>query len=244
MVNVVHTGDIHYGCTSDSHKIIEAFVKDLPECDVLLLGGDIISHSQLQWEAILDLISSRYDGKETFKMFVMGNHDYWGMKNYEKDFTHIMQLMRQHKIYLPEEQGMPLIFDDIAFYGFGGWYACNEPPSTDLEYIPKFLLGKGLKGDMGIHDLLFRKAVDSKNKIVEMLPHYKKSVIFTHFEMNTHIMGAPLEWLEDFREQEQERLIVCVGHSHIFEACHKGKHFSLYNHGSDYNEPRYNQFDI
>ena len=239
MIDFLHIGDLHYGFDDYTPKIVETFIQDLPDCDVLLIGGDVISHSQLQWDAILRLIHERFP--KALKIMVMGNHDYWGMTNYQRDMNEVMRLLKQYKIFNIELQGQPLIVDDIAIFGFSGWYSSSEPPSRDMDYIPKFLMGKNT--DTTFHDLLYMKALARKEEICQLLPQHKKSVILTHFEPNNHPMGSPEEWIIDFRQHEQEGLVLCCGHTHCFNELHD-EAFTLYNHGSDYNNPKYIEFRL
>jgi len=245
MIDFLHIGDLHYGFDDYTPKIVETFIQDLPDCDVLLISGDIISHKQDQWDAVLKLIHEKF--QKSLKIMVMGNHDYWGMSNYQKDMNEVMRLLKQYKIFNIELQGQPLIIDnDNAIFGFSGWYSSQEPPSSDMDYIPKYLLGKEIdkfSTVINFHDIFYRRALAKKDEICQLLPHYKKSVILTHFEPNTHPMGSPEEWIMDFRQHEQERLILCCGHSHCFNELHD-KAFTLYNHGSDYNNPRYIEFKL
>lgn len=242
MTVFLHIGDIHYVFDDYTHDIMKNFFgKIIPQCDVLLIGGDVISHSQLQWESILSMIQARFPKQRKF--FVMGNHDYWGFTNYHFNMSNINNLLKQYGIEHLEGNEINMI-DDIALFGFGGWYGSSDPPSRDYEYIPKFLFGKSITSEqLSFHDRLYQKAEYMRKQILEHLPKYKKSIILTHFEPNTHPMGAPAHWMDEFRDKAQERLVLCCGHSHMRVEAHSGA-FTHYNHGSDYNSPDYIKFEL
>jgi len=238
MVKVVHIGDLHYGFEEKTYAIISEFIKRLPTSDVLLIGGDVISHRQSQWDDVLKLISTEHPN--SLKLSVLGNHDFWDMKNYQTGMTELLRKFKKNKIiYMEREE--PQIVGDVAFMGFDGWYALSEPPSNDSDRIPTFLLGK--RSELGMHGFFYRKAVVKKDEIEKQLPLYKKSVVLTHFEPNLHPMGAPIDWIDDLRKFEQEQLVLCVGHTHHKREEIDGK-FRLYNHGSDYNFPAYIEFSV
>ena len=235
------TGDWHYGFSKKTHGIIERFLQHLAkqDFDVLLLSGDIISHDQTQWEPVLRLLRTTF--KDTAIYFVMGNHDYWTETCTQESFlaadAHRRELFRKHNIrHLEGEVGE---VGGVQIFGFGGWYWSAEPPSNDVDFIPRNI------GDLSFHDYLLHRAQESVDEIVSLLPYADKAVILTHFEMNDHPMGAIGEWLDRFIAHRcKGKMVIACGHTHLRRNDDLGNGISLVNAGGDYDNPSYRIIEL
>jgi len=243
------TSDLHYDCntgfsgqieTGVLKRILESMFNDLKKenFDIIVLAGDIISHTQHQWKPILKLIRE-YFPDDTI-LAVMGNHDYWQEKielSIKQTIEHQRRMLNEYNIiYLSD---MPYVDDGITVYGFDGWYGSTHPPSNDQYHMPKFA------DKMDVNTFLFERSEELLNNIPDKStddPEYKV-VIVTHFELNDESMGGPFQWLDIIRDKAD---LLLVGHSH--RSCDKILSgyggLRMVNCGSDYYYPRYKIVEV
>jgi predicted phosphodiesterase len=259
------TTDTHYGFDARTHKIHEKFLAkvketcDLEKVDALIHSGDWIANNQHQLP-------------RTWKMFrkflgdlpiltVLGNHDFWQQEvwNSKKSFykkdkiTNIPDMVEQHYEWASENkihllQGNPYIKDDVAFYGFNGWYNHPNPPTNDAINMCKMYetAPTGLYFSYQANKELEKILIDVDQHTI------KKKVCVTHFppyskNPNYEIYCANTSYL-DFISEKFDLLI--VGHSHqtedwISNSCrvvNAGTNFDKFSGG--YNKPNFLIIDI
>lgn len=242
MTKFLITSDLHYGFNNENCEIIMDFIESLPNVDAVLIAGDIISHDQNQWEDILELLRIRYN--KTPILMVMGNHDYWSTnKDFISDQRNRIKLFNKWNITNLEENNMYNceMINDIPVFGFAGWYGNHEPPSNDKLFIPKYI------GSCKTFDYISITSYKNFERCLlglsKLDTKYIKSVVITHFEPNSHVMGASVEILDKIKKYKRKEMVFCCGHSHIYRQ-EEQDGFRLYNPGGDYNIPKYCVFDV
>lgn len=248
MVKCVLTSDTHYGLDKNTHRIHEKWLKKLAQeitdkdIKVFIHAGDWSCNKQDQFY-------------RTMKMFrkhisipivcVRGNHDLWQYKPFEGPKMY-GEMMRTHEEWFKElnihhlESG-PFYIDDVAIYGFDGWYYSSNPPTNDLER-------------MNFHDIegapampyLSSRAHKKLDALLQVdTTMYRKSVLVTHHGPYTDDLKykefcANMNFFEPIVEKYD---FFCNGHSHHFTDQVYGK-CRVLNSGSDYNEPAYLVFEV
>lgn len=234
MTKICLLSDLHYGFDSKTHIIISDFFNRMKakKPDILLIAGDIISHMQCQWRGILKILRTYFP--EIPILIVKGNHDYW---DGDYSFGRFCDLAEFHRrmfhdynvTYLETEHYET---DELVIYGFDGWYGSTEPPSNDTSYIGEVINGTPMHRYMWYKGWIALNNIPFKTK--------KKTIIVSHFELNTHSMGGDIALLPDIKSKAD---IFCVGHSHQEVNTTDGE-LQIYNCGSDYNKPNYILFEV
>jgi predicted phosphodiesterase len=243
MVKILQMADLHYGFGGLDHsrEIFNDFFSSLQEekdIDAVILPGDIISHSQSQWDGILSMIRGTFPTQPI--LIVMGNHDYWSDPSLDGKLPfHQMELnrakaLRKFKIIYLEHHDF--VINDIHIFGFDGWYGTAAPPSNDYNYIPKYI------NMVPFNDWFFDRATKRVAEIVKMVNNVKKTVVVTHFEPNDESMGAPADWLDQIKRVNRGNMVFCCGHTHRRKCYQENNTFRFINSGGDYNQPDYTTF--
>jgi predicted phosphodiesterase len=245
-MKIIYTSDIHAGHSSKiSYNIIHDFITDINEenPDILIIAGDLISHSQIQLEKLFKIIRSIIPSNPI--LIVRGNHDFWcygkeiKINNYEELDKFQKLLFKKYNIqYL---QDNPYIKDNVNIYGWDGWYK-EEPMSNDFRYM--FNLYDGIH----FHDKLRSISHEKFTNIINTVNKDKGiNIVVTHFNLIGQYRDRALYKMDgDFKYMDiiKEKFDYCIfGHSHK-EFNEKIGNCKVLNSGSDYLIPQYEVINI
>ncbi|MEA3429769.1 MAG: metallophosphoesterase [Nanoarchaeota archaeon] len=174
-MKIVAVSDLHMPGKND-FNLFHA-LKDLPaEIDVLVLGGDIASSSELLSPSLqkLEKMLDDYNITVKHRVFVPGNHEIYKRKESQnpilkflgfgkpdsvKVYEGLASIVADHGYHMLDEK--PLVIDGVAFVGNIGWYDYSFRNNTDLEVVVNGRLKK-LK-DFKDSDYASKKAQDPKS---------------------------------------------------------------------------------
>jgi predicted phosphodiesterase len=248
MVKLALTSDLHYGCTGNSVNKIQKMFKRLAQrdFDVLILAGDLASHTQHQYKRCLETARDIFPDKPI--LTVRGNHDMWdGMHRKDQDSERRMlyQIYDYHeKIYKfnnIHHLDEPYKIGDVTLFGFDGWYHVSDPGTNDKRWMP--LIHEGCPTG----SYLSAKSFKDFERVLDQYDKEKntKNILVSHFpsitiENDRHDFNASPRFLPEIKERFD---IVCYGHSHRFMDQTEDDTRFL-NSGSDYGKPKYLVFEI
>lgn len=227
MKKIILTSDLHSGFSYRTHDILDKFYASVQKenADYLVIAGDIISHSQSQWDPTLVQLRDHFDIPI---LVVLGNHDVWQdghNKSLWSTRKKIFDKFEKYDItYLPDN---PVVEDDFRIYGFDGWYKSSNPPSKDKYYLSTLTEG------INTHDYIRKRWGKDQLSIIPKKDRHQ--IVVTHFDFTDHPMSADSGWLNEINTKAD---VLCVGHSHI-QRFDEIMDMQIINTGSDYDDPKY-----
>lgn len=126
--------DIHILAYENKAKDFEAFI-DLLDVDILICAGDWCSFDYKEMEIPFKIIRSRHQFLPI--LTVLGNHCYWTTDHFislDELIDQQSELMNKYNIHYLEQN--PFIKDNIAVFGYDGWYIQENKKSKDSSMIP------------------------------------------------------------------------------------------------------------
>lgn len=241
MAKIALTSDLHYGCTGNSANKIQKMFNRLnnQDFDVLILAGDLASHTQYHYKRCLETARQCIPDKPI--LTVRGNHDLWdGLHKKDKKSQRRMlyQIYEEHEQLYRDNDiqhlDTPFKLDDVTIFGFDGWYHKPDPKTNDSHWMPlmhescrtlTYLSNNSFKD----FDRVLDQYDKQKNDINVLVSHFPSIAI----KNDRHEFNASPRFLPEIKERFD---IVCYGHSHKFmNITEDGTRFC--NSGSDYGKP-------
>lgn len=243
-MKIAITTDTHYGYNGDkTRKNHEKFLISLAEamalhdCKLLCHTGDWATHKHSQLAKTFEQFR-QYIKQPILTVF--GNHDYWNVIDRYKPLKWEDLVKSQNELLLKFDithvGENPVVIDNILFAGYNGWYANLNPPSNDLNFMPKWIEG------IPTHEFLNKKSHNDLNKLLYSLDkfQYEKAVCLTHFPpfidnpAYADFTGNPSH-LPFLKESFN---VLIVGHSHrTHDYVDEG--LRIINSGAEYHFPRF-----
>lgn len=249
-MKIALASDWHIGITKPKaiKNQIKAMKNDNP--DVIVIAGDfcggIVGSKSVN--TILKMFREEYTDLPI--LFVLGNHDYWAdprrisrndlyqnhnaptIESHTWNYEKILEARTNNNAHFLDVDGIfrHKDFPGVAIAGHSLWYKFN-PPSNDLNFMPRFL-----EGDT--HKCLYKISYDKAQETVDGFIESDTIRIFvSHFPI-IDIEEKDEIWSGDrfFGEMLKESYSVTHffhGHDHKY---HNGPRYSP---GSDYEKPKY-----
>lgn len=240
-MKIALTSDLHYGCTGNSaNKIQKMFHKlNQSDFDVLILNGDLASHTQYHYKRCLETAREIIDRPI---LTVRGNHDLWdGLHRKDKlsNTRNLGQIYQEHEqLYKDldiEHLDTPFVQGDISIFGFDGWYHKSDPGTNDEKWMPRDYQG------CQTMTYLAGNSFKDFDRVLDQYDVFKgtTNIIVSHFPMiqgpnDRHEFNASPRFWPEVKDRFD---IACFGHSHRFmnemvDGCR------VVNCGSDYGSPK------
>ena len=239
-MKILLTGDLHYGFSKKTRKILEEFFANIStlDFDVLIINGDLVSCRQRDLSQCFELI--RYYLPSVPILYTFGNHDWWDISNYKCQSMPFNKILDFHKKVMLKYDiidlhNEPYRIDDIFIYGVDSWYGLDTPPTNDFKWLPFHIHGNDTFTELRnrfYHHMWWKHVPIDCTKVVAV----------SHFHALT---GHPMEMsAEQFREFVAPANLILVGHDHIpRDYCHYDNKRYV-NCGSDYDAPKYKVVEI
>lgn len=244
-MNFLLLSDLHYGFSSQTHRIIETFLKDdivplIEKYDVKLvvIAGDIMSHRQLQLDECCALLRQYIHVPIAV---VRGNHDFWdceegpnkGRMSWDKLQKQHKAIFAAHKIHHLEQRH--LMVDGFLVVGYDGWYKSFKPATNDIYNMAPYA------GECPMMPFQSGRAWKELGRVLACrVTRYKKAICVTHhcpFTMDMDFMDhvADPDMLDPLLKKFD---ILCVAHTHRRHV-ETAKDCLIVNCGSDYENPKF-----
>ena len=259
-MKILYTSDTHYGHSSKTKNIHEAFLKKGAEKnpDIIIHAGDIESHKLEHFKCSLKMFREYFPDIPI--LVTLGNHDWWNATKgtgptmydtyYRVEFTPtktMSQIKKFHQEVFGKydihylEESPYLEKEGIKIYGYDGWYHYPEPLTNDGLRI----MGRGFD-----HKKFQDRTHKNVNKILMKLENNflenqdKTIILVSHFDLTPDpgwegLAGNP-RYLDFFRDHVDYFI---VGHSHQKRNNMLGS-MNLLNCGSDYDDPKWGELNI
>jgi len=240
-MKIALTSDLHYGCTNTSANKIQKMLHQLDnqDFDVLILAGDLASHTQYHYRRCLETARECIPNRPI--LTVRGNHDLWDglhKKDNLSNSRHLSQIYTEHELLYKkldiQHLDAPFIYNNVTIFGFDGWYHKPDPGTNDDNWIPRdhegcpsmiYLASNSFKQ----FDRVLDQYDAHKNEVNVLVSHFPSIQI----KNDRHEFNASPRFLPEIKSRFD---IVCYGHSHKFmNITEDGTRFC--NSGSDYGKP-------
>ena len=204
------------GVVSDFHAEFhrdcgETLAKEIPECDVLVLAGDIIVGRPKYLKA-LDFLRAR----AKHVVYVTGNHEYYDCAPHE-----VHRLLKEYCEAYPEFHWLnrdTVTIEGQRFVGASLWFKKNMEADRNREWLNDFALIKGFSQwypEQATKDEAFLRQTVQKDDIVvthhlpsyDSVPHRFQISPFNCYFVNN---------VEDLVQKEQPKVWI---HGHTHDSC-------------------------
>ena len=252
MIYVALISDTHEGITKRKSiaKMLDR-LGDEPPIDILIHAGDycggVVGHRTLR--STVELVREYLP--HTHFLSVIGNHDYWhagqrkntfpSMRDFEHNYQQILEIFKLNSVHFLDTDG-PFRFEEFCFLGASGWYSHPNPPTNDINFLPRCIEGN-------THTWMHKRAMQTFDRNLMLmgdLEEGEKLVFVSHFpviEANDYKgRFSDFSWcsgIDKLLIEEYGCQYFLCGHAHSF---HNGP--LRYEAGSDYTEPKYQIIEL
>ena len=201
MLRICHLSDLHAGFSTKTVDIHDKFFDENQDeinlCDVIIIAGDLISHSQHSFKTLFRTIRKYYLSKPV--LCVSGNHCFWDYNKNKKWQPLYSELMEGQEKYYQEFDIHHLQYHGSVeilgakIWGFNGWYGKANPQTNDYMHMRTYWSTD--LGGVRPNDYLTKIAYEQFDKILADSNNYEgKKVIVTHFPPMTFVTSDD-RWL-------------------------------------------------
>lgn len=206
---------------SDLHADFTSYKEKFPECDVVVIAGDV-SESRYQMREIL-MNNLHHD----YILYVAGNHDFYGsslkyakeeFRELEEEFDNFFFLDNQVKVIDNVAFFGSTLWSDLNAYGFpsdqfklSGWYPRCIADCSHISWWSADLMISEFKDSLKAIEKFVEDYVDMKKVCIT---HFAPSLRSVHERFKTSIPFNAY-WCNNLDENLIDKMVLwCHGHVH------------------------------
>jgi len=212
-------GDMKIHLISDLHIDFKEYIHKFPECDLVVIAGDLGENPYY----LAELCKNNPDSKI---IYVPGNHDFYGA-SFESQMMTFSSIQKDHK-NLTVLQNHYIEVNDILIFGSTLWSGLNaygDDLKTKLRQWYEYNISDCRYITGWSSHLMLEEHRFSKSKLAEFLEQYKdkKKIVVTHFAPSLHSVhenysgSVPFNsyWCNNFSDNFITQAdLWCHGHVH------------------------------